>query len=312
MATQMKMVLIPSWCIFVEKEGRPIGFALALPDMNQIIRGLGGRLLPFGWLKMLLGKSRCTSSRVITMGVRKEFQGRGIDSILYHGITKAITDAGVGHGELGWVLETNAAMNNALERAGGRVSRTYRVSRTPATRHGWFAEEAVVEAFERSDRNPGQRDADDDVDHVVVAKVDGRQRHHDGEGPRPEAVTPRRAPDQDRADERDGRMSGWEAVALRRFGVEHGETHLFGEPKSREGIALKSSRATLGIFTGATGPRASNGCWVRCSRGPARNPRRRDRFHRRGDQAARDVSLTETRLPTTIRMVATGRSRYAV
>ena len=131
MATQMKMVLIPSWCIFVEKDGRPIGFALALPDMNQVIRGLGGRLLPFGWLKLLLGKHRCTSSRVITMGVRKEFQGRGIDSILYHGITKAITTAGVGHGELGWVLETNAAMNNALERAGGRVSRTYRVYERP-------------------------------------------------------------------------------------------------------------------------------------------------------------------------------------
>lgn len=127
MASQMKPVLIPEWVIFVEKAGMAVGFVLALPDMNQIIKPLKGRLLPFGWIKLLLGKRKCTYSRVITMGVRKEFQGRGIDSILCLGIGRAIAKAGVEHGELGWVLENNAAMNNTLERAGGRISRRYRV-----------------------------------------------------------------------------------------------------------------------------------------------------------------------------------------
>ncbi len=127
MASQMKSVLIPSWVIFVEKNGVAVGFGLALPDLNQIIKNLKGKLFPFGWLKLLLGKNKCDFARVVTLGVRREFQGRGIDSILYDGLAKAVSGSGVDNSELGWVLENNDTMNHALERAGGRISRRYRV-----------------------------------------------------------------------------------------------------------------------------------------------------------------------------------------
>ena len=64
---------------------------------------------------------------MVTLGVRREYQGRGIDSILYDGLAKAVSGSGVDNSELGWVLENNDTMNHALERAGGRISRRYRV-----------------------------------------------------------------------------------------------------------------------------------------------------------------------------------------
>ena len=67
----------------------------------------------------------------MAMGIRKEHQGSGLDALLYHAITRNCFALGIRTGELSWVLETNAAMNNTLRRAGCRVSRTYRVYERP-------------------------------------------------------------------------------------------------------------------------------------------------------------------------------------
>ncbi len=127
MGRQLKQVLIPDFCIFLMQGGKEVGFALALPDLNQIIRKLDGNLFPFGWLRLLLGKSKIRFGRILTLGVRRDFHGKGWDSLLYHGISSNMIARGVRSGEMSWMLETNDAMNNAMARAGAELYRRYRM-----------------------------------------------------------------------------------------------------------------------------------------------------------------------------------------
>ena len=80
-----------SWCpsssIFVVKDGVEVGFLLALPDLNEIIRHLNGRLFPFGFLKLIRNRRKVSKARILAMGIRREMQGRGLDAFLYHAIT---------------------------------------------------------------------------------------------------------------------------------------------------------------------------------------------------------------------------------
>jgi hypothetical protein len=127
MAKELKPVVVPELILFVMKDGREVGFLLAMPDLNEIIRHLGGRLFPFGFLKLIRGGRRCRRARILAMGIQRDLQGRGLDALLYDTISRNCLNIGIRTGELSWVLETNAAMNNTLKRAGCRLSRTYRV-----------------------------------------------------------------------------------------------------------------------------------------------------------------------------------------
>lgn len=70
MANDMKSILQPKAVIFAEdSRGEAIGFAIALPDVNLLIKGMNGRLLPFGWLKLLHGLPRLKQYRMFALGV---------------------------------------------------------------------------------------------------------------------------------------------------------------------------------------------------------------------------------------------------
>lgn len=127
MGKEMKPVVIPDLCQFVIKDGREVGFGLAIPDLNQILIKLGGRLFPFGLFRILAGKGRINAMRLLTLGVRREFQNRGYESLLYDSISTHCINRGITTGEASWILETNDQMNHAMARAGGRVYRTYRM-----------------------------------------------------------------------------------------------------------------------------------------------------------------------------------------
>lgn len=131
MAKELRPVVVPELAIFVVKDGVEVGFLLAMPDLNEIIGRLNGRLYPFGFLKLIRGRRRVSKARIIAMGIRRDMQGRGIDALLYHAITQNCLKLGIRRAELSWVLETNAAMNNTLRRVGCRLSRTYRVYERP-------------------------------------------------------------------------------------------------------------------------------------------------------------------------------------
>jgi len=126
-AADLKSILHPRGVIFAEDSaGRPVGFAITIPDINTLIRDLGGRLLPFGWLKVLLGLPRLRRYRLFALGVLPEYQGKGIDSLIYRALYEALYSPDIWL-EINYVLEDNAPMNNAIIKLGAKPLRRYRI-----------------------------------------------------------------------------------------------------------------------------------------------------------------------------------------
>jgi GNAT superfamily N-acetyltransferase len=126
-AKDLKPVLDENWAFIAEKDGEPVAAALTLPDYNQVLKHLNGRLLPFGWAKALWYKGKIDRVRVFALGVKPEYQHTGIGAKLYEMHYDAAERTNQKKGETGWILETNKSMNRAMERMGGKIVRTYRV-----------------------------------------------------------------------------------------------------------------------------------------------------------------------------------------
>jgi GNAT superfamily N-acetyltransferase len=127
MAKDMKSMVDADFLLVAEMEGKPVGFALTLPDFNQATQALRGRLMPFGWLKFLLGKRKITSARCILMGVLPDYRKMGIDMALVYKTMQAAFAKGITRGECSWILADNRAMNRILEGYGADCYKTYRV-----------------------------------------------------------------------------------------------------------------------------------------------------------------------------------------
>lgn len=127
MARDLKQIVQPEGVLFAEdSNGRPIGFAIALPDINQLLKGLNGRLLPFGWLKLLRGIPRLTSYRMFALGVIPEYHGLGIDSLIYRSLYESLFSPDLWM-EINYVLEDNVHMNNAIRKLLAKPLRRYRI-----------------------------------------------------------------------------------------------------------------------------------------------------------------------------------------
>jgi GNAT superfamily N-acetyltransferase len=127
-AKNLKQVIAENWAFMAEKDGEVVGAALTLPDINQVMARLDGRLLPFGWLRFLLGKRKITQCRVFALGVKHEYRHSGVAAGLYlKHLEEAAVPGGITGGEMGWILETNGSMNRAMEGMGGKVVKKYRI-----------------------------------------------------------------------------------------------------------------------------------------------------------------------------------------
>ena len=124
----LKQVIDEDWAYMAEKDGEVIGAALTLPDVNQVLAKLNGRLLPFGWLKFLLGRRRIDRLRVFALGVKRDYRHTGVAAGLYlKHLETAELPGTIEGGEMGWILETNEPMNRAMEGMGGRIVKRYRL-----------------------------------------------------------------------------------------------------------------------------------------------------------------------------------------
>ncbi|MDQ3209496.1 MAG: GNAT family N-acetyltransferase [Gemmatimonadota bacterium] len=129
LAEQFKPVVIPEMVPMAEKDGKLIGFGIALPDLNVVFRRhRSGRLFPM-ILDLLwsLKMKRIRRARILLLGVHPEYRGKGIDAMLYHWIWTRSGDRRIYWGEAGWILEDNPAMNASLEKMTFRVYKTYRL-----------------------------------------------------------------------------------------------------------------------------------------------------------------------------------------
>jgi GNAT superfamily N-acetyltransferase len=129
LAEQFKPVVIPEMVPMAEKDGKLIGFGIALPDLNVIFRtNRSGRLFPM-ILRLLwaLKMKRIRRARILLLGVVPAYRGKGVDAMLYHWIWTKSAERGIYWGEAGWILEDNPAMNAGLEKMTFRVYKTYRL-----------------------------------------------------------------------------------------------------------------------------------------------------------------------------------------
>lgn len=114
-------------------DGVPVSFIVCLPNINEAIGDLNGRLFPSGWIKLLwrVKVSHPTSARVALMGIRKDFQrgltGGGISLAMIGAIRRAVLVRGVTEVEMGWILEENKSMRSIIEGIGGVVAKRYRI-----------------------------------------------------------------------------------------------------------------------------------------------------------------------------------------
>jgi len=135
LAIDLKQVIDPNLAVIAEIDSQPVGVAVAIPDVNQVLKRLNGRLFPIGWISALWYARKITGTRLMIMGVVKEQRGRGIESLLIFEALKAAIQQGYRSLEMSWILETNDMMNrimlNVGQPYGAHIYRTYRIYQMP-------------------------------------------------------------------------------------------------------------------------------------------------------------------------------------
>jgi GNAT superfamily N-acetyltransferase len=124
---QVRWIADPRLCLIAEVEGEIVGFALALPDYNQALHQTNGRLLPFGWLKLLWHRRSINATRILLLGLKPDVRLRGLDAMLYLKFWEEAPKNGYPYVECSWILEDNWPMIRGLERMGAERYKTYRV-----------------------------------------------------------------------------------------------------------------------------------------------------------------------------------------
>ena len=127
MGKEMKQILKPELVLIGEVKSRVVGFALALPDVNQALKPAGGRLFPTGLVKILYYQRLIKSVRVLALGVVEEYRASGLAASFYATLTRNARRLGYSDCEMSWILEDNVLMNRSLAMMGAERYKTYRI-----------------------------------------------------------------------------------------------------------------------------------------------------------------------------------------
>jgi len=127
-AKDLKFIIDTDYAHIAEMNGKPVGFSIGIPNINEILKTMNGKLFPFGIFKLLWKKKKLNSLRTALMGVVPEHQGKGIDALLHHrSIQNGLKGENKTESEMSWVLESNPEMIRVAERIGGKLDKTYRM-----------------------------------------------------------------------------------------------------------------------------------------------------------------------------------------
>jgi GNAT superfamily N-acetyltransferase len=132
LAKRLEQLAIADQVLLAEVKGEVVGFAITLPDINEAIRPLNGRLtsygLPWGLLKLLRRKRHIKTARMVVLDVLEKYRRRGIaEMLILHTLDYGKNVLGYTGAELGWTQEDNEAVNRTIEAVGGRRYKTYRL-----------------------------------------------------------------------------------------------------------------------------------------------------------------------------------------
>lgn len=125
-AKNLKPIVREELLLFVEVDGRPVGFSVTLPDVNQAMPK-DGRLFPFGWAKLLFGLKKLKTARLMVLGTVPAYRKRGLEALMFIETALRARALGMSSGEIGWTLEDNWLVNRAIESMDGKLDRKYRL-----------------------------------------------------------------------------------------------------------------------------------------------------------------------------------------
>ncbi len=133
MASDFRLLLVPEITRVVSIDGEPAAVALAIPNLNELVRDLRGKLLPLGLPKLLwrLKVRGPQSARLIFLGIRKKWRHvrkyAGLSAFMYAEMNEGGRKVGIREGELGWTLEDNGRVNAGIQLMGAKIYKRYRV-----------------------------------------------------------------------------------------------------------------------------------------------------------------------------------------
>jgi len=133
MAAKLTQIADFDIIVMAEDQGKPVGFAFGLPNYNQILHKLNGRLTPLAILKFLTQRRKVEGIRAVVFGILKEYRMSGLSYLLHDHFEKCCLARGYTWAETSWQLEDNKAINRFVESIGGRVYKKYRIYETPIT-----------------------------------------------------------------------------------------------------------------------------------------------------------------------------------
>ena len=133
MAASLKPILPPELVHIIDIDDEPVAMMVVLPDLNEALTGLNGRLFPFGWAKALwrIKVSGLSRARVVLMGIASSWQrdtrSASLVSLLVARIQTALRNLGYHELDMSWVLESNTGMSRLIELVGCEQYKRYRV-----------------------------------------------------------------------------------------------------------------------------------------------------------------------------------------
>ncbi len=126
-ALRLKPLIKPEFVLFAFIKNEPVGMIITVPNYNEVLKKLNGKLGPIEILKFLYYRNKIKSLRIMIMGVKKEYRNRGIEALLYYETILNGLKEDYEWAELSWILEDNVMMNRAAEALGAKVYKKYRV-----------------------------------------------------------------------------------------------------------------------------------------------------------------------------------------
>jgi hypothetical protein len=130
-AKNMKPLVVPDLVLFAYWGDEPVAFSVSLPDYNEVLKRLNGRLGVLGILKFLYFSRKIKAIRVMLLGVKGTFQKKGAEALLYVETFRRGIHKGYHEAECSWILEDNVLMQRGMEAIGGKRYKTYRIYEAP-------------------------------------------------------------------------------------------------------------------------------------------------------------------------------------
>lgn len=131
LAKNLKPLVVPDLVLFVYSGKEPVGFSVSLPDYNEVLKHLNGKLGLPGLLKFLYYSRKIKTIRVMLLGVKEAFRKKGAEGLLYVETFRRAIKKGYYGAECSWILENNPLMQRGIETMGGKRYKTYRIYEMP-------------------------------------------------------------------------------------------------------------------------------------------------------------------------------------